>query len=136
MASVPKMKGFLLEDFKEAPAWFQKLLEPLNQYMTTVTNALSGRLSRKDNVLAHDEPFDFTTAAVVADTFPLKFKNKLLGGIKPVRVTIGRISKQTGATMSAAHSISWVPNQAGEVEITFQGLENSTRYVGILSFDA
>lgn len=136
MASVPKLKGFLVEDFKEAPAWFQKLLEPLNQYMTTVTNALSGRLTKGENLLAFDEKFDFTTAAAAANTFPLKFKNKLLGGVKPTGVQVGQIYKHNGVALSAAYSISWVPGASGEIEISFQGLENSTRYIGILAFSA
>lgn len=136
MAAIPKLKGFLIEDFKEAPAWFQKFIEPLNQYMTSVTNGLSGRLTTQDNFLAYDEPLDFTTNATAANTFPLRFKNKLLGGVKPVSVTVGQLAKNTGASLSAAWSMSWILNPAGEIEISFQGLENSTRYVGNLRVSA
>lgn len=135
MALIPRLKGFLLEDFKEAPPWLEKLLTPLNEFMSTVSNAMAGRLTRKDNLLGYYETFDFTTQATVANTFPLRFKNKLLGGAKPVSVQVGQIHKHNGAVMSVAWSIEWKPNQAGEIEITFHGLENSTRYVGNLTID-
>lgn len=136
MAAIPKLKGFVVEDFKEAPEWFHKFLTPINEYMTAVTNALSGRLTTKDNLLAYDEPFDFTTATAAADTFPMKFKNKLLGGTRPTSVQVGQIYKKNNVAMSAAYSISWVPGVGGDIEITFQGLENSTQYLGILTFSA
>lgn len=135
MAAPPKTKSIVLEDFKEAPGWFSKLLLPLNEFMGSVANALTGRLTRKDNFLGYYEPFDFTTDALAANTFPLKFKNKLLGGVKPSSVVVGRIKKYSGV-MSAAWSIEWDMNSAGEVEVIFTGLENSTRYVGNLVFDA
>lgn len=135
MAQLPRFKGFLLEDFKEAPEWLSKLLQPLNEFMTTVSNALSGRLTRKDNLLGYYEDFDFTTQATAANTFPLRFKNKLLGGVPPKAVSVGKLKKHNGAVLSAAWSIEWDPNQAGEIEIKFHGLENSTRYVGNLVVD-
>lgn len=136
MAAPPKTKGLLLEDFKEAPSWLGKLFTPLNEFMSSVSNALSGRLTRKDNFLGYSEAFDFTTKAAAADTFPLRFKNKLLGGAKPTSVWVGQIHKYSGAKMVAAWSPEWVLNSDGEVEITLTGLENSTRYVGTFNFDA
>jgi hypothetical protein len=132
VASIPKLKGFVLEDFKEAPGWFSKLLTPLNEYLTTVTNALSGKLTRKDNLLSYVEPFDFTTAATAANTFPLRFKNKLPGNIRPGVVFMGRFARENNASLTGAYSMTWTLNSIGEIEITCQGLENSTRYVGNL----
>jgi hypothetical protein len=136
MAAPPKTKGLLAEDFKEAPGWFAKLLTPLNEFMSSVTNALTGRLTRKDNFLGYTEPFDFTTDASAANTFPLRFKNRLGGGVKPTSVFVGQIYKHNNIKMSAAYSIEWVIGATGEIEVTFTGLENSTRYVGTLVFDA
>lgn len=132
MANVPKLKGFVLEDFKEAPSWFSKLLGPLNEYLTTVTNALSGKLTRKDNLLSYVEPFDFTTAGTAANTFPLRFRNKLPGNVRPTVVFPGRFARENNAALTGAYSMTWTLNTDGEIEITCQGLENSTRYVGNL----
>jgi hypothetical protein len=136
MALPPKTKKIVTEDFKEAPAWFAKFLAPLNEFMTSVADALTGRLTRAENFLGYYEEVDFTTAAVASDTFPLKFKNKLLGGVRPRSVYVGRIKKYNGVRMSAAYSIEWDLNQQGEIEVVFIGLENGTRYLGTLVFDA
>lgn len=135
MATPPKSKGFLAEDYREAPEWFSKFLGPLNEYMAAVTNALTGRLN-KDNFLAYDEALDFTTVplpADPADTFPLKFKNRLLGGVRPGTVVLGQLHKHSNAALTAAYSMTWVVGPNAEIEVSFQGLENSTRYVGKLS---
>jgi hypothetical protein len=136
MAAPPKNKTLLAEDFKEAPPWFSKLLTPLNEFMTAVTNALTGRLTRTENLLGYYEDFDFTTESTAANTFPLRFKNKLLGGVRPKSVVVGRIKKHDAIAMSAAYSIEWDLNQSGEIEVIFTGLENSKRYVGTMVFDA
>jgi hypothetical protein len=50
MAQVPRYKGFVLEDFAEATKespWLPKLVTPLNEFMSSVSNALTGRLTRK-----------------------------------------------------------------------------------------
>lgn len=135
MALLPKLKGFVMEDFRDAPEWLSKLVSPLNDFMTAVTNGLTGRLTRKDNFLGYIEAFDFTTEATAANTFPLRFKNKLLGGVKPTSVYVGLIEKRDGAAMASAWSIEAKLAQTGEIEVRFQGLENSTRYIGNLVID-
>jgi hypothetical protein len=132
---VSGLKGFRKEDFPEAPAWFDKVLGPLNAFMTAVSQALEGRLTT-ENFLAVREPLTFTTASAAASTFPLKFKNKLLGGAKPVEVRVAQIYKKSEVAMSAAWSHEWVMNGKGEIELTLHGLENSTDYVGVLIYTA
>jgi hypothetical protein len=51
-------------------------------------------------------------------------------------VQVGVIDKYAGSVMAAAWSIQSRINQQGEIEVYFQGLENSTRYVGTLNIDA
>lgn len=135
MAAPPKTTGLSLEDFKEAPAWFSKLLQPLNEFISSVSLALSGRLSRGANLLGYYESFDFTTQPTADNTFPLRFKNKLPGGVKPRSVKLGQIYKANRIAMSAAWSPEWVLNQSGEIELTITGLENSTRYIGTIEID-
>jgi hypothetical protein len=138
MAPLPRYKGFVMEDFAEATEkspWLPKLITPLNEFMSSVSNAVTGRLTRKDNLLGYSEPFEFTTAASAAATFPLRFKNKLLGGVKPTSITVGLIDKQAGGAMANAWSLQARVAQDGQIEVYFQGLENSTKYVGTLNID-
>jgi hypothetical protein len=134
MAAPPRFKTLFAEDFKDAPEWFLRFVSIFNEVAQPVTNALTGRLTRRENMLSVAEPFDFTTLATAANTFPLRFKNKL-SGTKPTIVQVASFAKHTGGTLSAAWSVSSVINQNNEIELTFQGLENSTRYVGVLVYE-
>lgn len=134
MAAPPNTKGLSIEDFKGAPHWFGEFLSAFGDFMSSVVNALSGRLTRKDNFLGYAEPFDFTTT-VAAATFPLRFKNKLLGGTRPTSVLVAQIHRYDNLPMAAAYSLEWTLS-SGEIAITLTGLENNTRYVGTFIFDA
>ncbi len=132
---VSGLKGFRKEDFPEAPEWFDKVMVPLNAFVTAVSQALEGRLTT-ENFLAVQVPLTFTTSATAASTFPLKFKNKLLGGARPVEVRVAQIYKKSGVALSAAWSHEWVMNGNNEIELTMHGLENSTDYIGVLIYTA
>ncbi len=132
---VAKTSGVKKEDLPEAPAWFDKVLLSLNSFMSTVSTALEGRLTT-ENFLECVEPLTFTTSAAAASTFPLKLKNKLLGGAKPIELRVAQIYKRNGVIMSAAYSREWVTNSKGEIELTFHGLENSTDYIATVIYRA
>lgn len=94
MAKLPTTNKILREDLKEAPAWIEKLLYPLNRFFEDVYNALSNKLTFEENFVAAFKEITFTTQSGyvgTAATFtqiefprPLKVKPK---GLLPVQVT-------------------------------------------------
>lgn len=136
MASPPRFKTIFAEDFKDGPAWFMRFVAIFNEFASGVASAFQGRLTRKENMLAVVKPFDFTTKSSAADTFPISFKNELSGGIKPVIIQVASFARFDGGSPSGPWSVTCLINQNNEIEATFQGLENSTRYVGTLVYEA
>lgn len=77
MANPPKLKRLRPEDFDfeaEASEWGPKLLEVLTQFCGDVTSALTGQLTRPQNVKGASWEVTFTTGgsiAIDAAPFPL-----------------------------------------------------------------
>ena len=135
MAQVPRFRSFAAEDYKDAPEWFVRFLQGINETVGGLCGALLGRLTRSENMLSKSEPFAFTTAATAANTFPLKFKNKL-SPTRPTSVWLGQLARKDGGAPANAFSMSWEMTPTGEIAIRCQGLENSTAYVGVLVYEA
>lgn len=62
MAKVRGIRKLLRSDFAEAPAWFDKLLFPFNQFLDSVIGALRGKLTFRDNFLCEIKEYEFTHA--------------------------------------------------------------------------
>jgi hypothetical protein len=60
------------KDIAEAPNWLDKLLEPINLFMGSVSTALRGRLSFTDNFYCETKEFQFTHAVEQQISFSLK----------------------------------------------------------------
>lgn len=50
MAKIPTLRRFSVEDFKGEGTWIGKLFDPLNQFLTTVTSALTNQLTHSQNM--------------------------------------------------------------------------------------
>lgn len=50
MARPPEVNGIRRDDIPEAPAWVEKLLRPLNLFVTQVGQALQGNLTVRENI--------------------------------------------------------------------------------------
>lgn len=134
MASPPRFRRIARESIPGAPAWVEPLLLILNGALGTIALALSGSLTRRENIRSADKvQFRLTTLAVVANTWPKAVKNEL-----PVKVThcaCTYLAKASGAAITAAWSMTWKPNQRNEIELSFQGLEASTEYVATIAYE-
>jgi hypothetical protein len=52
MAQAPGLRGLNREDFKDAPEWFDRVVEQLNPFINDTNLALSGKLTLSDNTVA------------------------------------------------------------------------------------
>lgn len=128
-----RYKGFIAEDYKGAPSWFLNFLQPLSEALGDLVAILSGRITRADNMLSKAEPIAFKTQTTAINTFPLRFKNKL--GVKVTAASVDMFSRKDGGALTGPWSATIRPNQNDELEVTFQGLENSTEYIGVLIYE-
>ena len=49
MAKLPTNKRISREDVPEAPAWIEKLLQPINTYFDAIYNAMQGKTTFEEN---------------------------------------------------------------------------------------
>ncbi len=115
MASPPRFKAFSLESFPDAPDWFRSFLTPLNETLTSITNALSGRLS-KENFVRQVKTLTIRTAAVVSDTWPIYYQNELVQ--KPYDVHVGHVrSDPPTVSISEAPAVLWDYTEDNRIKI-------------------
>lgn len=134
MAQPPRFKSFSRENFPDAPEWFAQFLLPLNEVTSGLVNAISKRLTRKENFLAAEKVgLVFTTRETAADTFPLRLKSELPS--RPTHLWVTRLDVVEGEPISTPFSLTWRMAASGEIEVTFQGLAASTKYRATLAYE-
>ena len=72
MATLPPIKRITKEDLKDAPAWIDRLLYPLNLFLDFTYRAMNGNLTFVDNITAQKYGFTITAGAAATDN-TLKF---------------------------------------------------------------
>ncbi len=124
---IPKPLTLRKEDYKEAPSWAERLFTQLNDWINVGTSALTGGLTRADNMLSRVKTISFTTVTPATDTFPLTVKHGL--GQRASDAWVGRLRKTDGTAITSAFGFSWDYGQdIDEIKVTFQGLDAATRY--------
>ena len=89
MAGVPKLKRLTREDFKDAPAWIDRLLYWLNIFFEAVNRALSNGITISENMAAQERTFQILAGATPADNttnFALTMKST------PKHLILGRVT--------------------------------------------
>jgi hypothetical protein len=123
--SLPESKTLVREDFPEQAGWIDKLLRPLNAFITSTASTFQGALLHGQNVQLEERTFA-TTPAVV-DAFPMRFALKMRA--RPRSLVVGRIENLTdGGTFSDAVFASWELTR-DEVRVThLTGLSDDKKY--------
>lgn len=128
MAAPPRFKTFRAEDYRGAPTWFLAFLGVINDAFTSLANALTRGLTRTENLRAAEKVgFEFTTQAVVANTFPVPLKNDLGGLVKHLSASKLEAVTPRGAIVDP-YSVTFLQDDKGLLQLTFQGLSGSTKY--------
>jgi hypothetical protein len=123
--SLPESKTLVREDFPEQAGWIDKLLRPLNAFITSTASTFQAALLHGQNVQLEERTF--ATAPAVADAFPLRFAIKMR--TRPRSLVVGRIENLTdGGTFSDAVFASWELTR-DEVRVThLTGLSDDKKY--------
>lgn len=102
MAQPPSRKRLMTEDFpKEQGTWIGRLLSPLNDFMLSVSAALSNQLTIQENLAMEAKELDVLVEA--SGTYPIKFKTKF--NLKPVALWIGNVVEVAGSPMPITSAV-------------------------------
>jgi hypothetical protein len=120
MATPPSVKQLIVEDLKDAGAWINKLVTPLNSFMRSVTDAFNKRITITENMDAEILTFTASGSEV-----------KLAWGRsqKPTVGWIGNIERVDGSAVSLTAAVTpvWTFSQDNKIVIKdLAGLDDST----------
>lgn len=107
------------KDLAEAPAWIEKLLSPLNQFMDSVSTAMRGRLAFYDNVYCETKEFTFQHAIEQKISYNLK----TYSGLIVVKVPD---STDVNQRLSGFPIVRTIDNQTLGVTFYFVGVGTTT----------
>jgi len=136
MAQPPVLKRFLLEDYANAPAWFGRFLQILNQFMEQTVRVLNKNVSFGDNIQsrAFDTTFQTPTGYATGSFDNLTFSWS--GTSLPVACLITKITKTDGTPfLGSVGTPQWTFANTS-VQVTYiPGLVAGVRYnVSLLAF--
>lgn len=127
MARIPPIKRLSTEDFREQQGWIGKLLSPVNQFMETVTGALSKGLTFGDNLNAQVKDLDVSIPSA-GSAFPIYYTSSLAG--RPVALWVGNAVERAAnpSPITSAVYVDWEFIN-GQIKINnISGLSASKKY--------
>lgn len=125
----PIQTRFSKEDYQEAPAWFGRFLQPLNQFIEQTVAVFSRNVSLGDNIQARVFTTTFQTDAAYATGTFETIRFSWTGASLPAAVFITSISRTDGTPiLTSVGTPAWRFSD-GNVSITYvPGLAASTKY--------
>ncbi len=125
MARIPPIKRLTTEDFKDQTSWIGKLIQPLNEFMSSVSLALTRGLTFSENMAAQVKDVKVTHAA---SAYPLKFLYDLSS--KPQGALVVRVVEvsDTPSVLSNAVYADWDYRDGQVIINNFTGLTNGNTY--------
>jgi hypothetical protein len=126
---LPEIRRILREDIKEAPSWIEKLLTPLNSFMSVVYENLNKNITFRENIACQIKEMEFETLATYSslDWTLVQFKGL---SYKATGVLLMQLYEKadTYIPIKKAVSIDWL-DLNGSININYiSGLENSKKY--------
>jgi len=127
MAKLPPIKRIVREDLKDAPAWIDRLITPLNAFMEAVYSALDRDLTVGENVAGEIKTIQVKAGAAATDnTFTFTTTTRRT----PKVCAIGRVERVENiyTPITAAVGLDW-RFDAGQIIISsIAGLTNGETY--------
>jgi hypothetical protein len=131
MATAPKTRSILKEELREAPSWVERLLQPINEILTSYNAALNKGLTFQDNITCTIKSLTVTTSSdyVIDDDFEtIRFTHGL--SLRPFMCLIAQIQKKADnyEPILLPVSLSW-REENGQIVVEFiTGLDNLSTY--------
>jgi hypothetical protein len=105
MAGVPQIKRLVAEDFPDFPG-IEKLLQPLNTFMTEMSDAINAQLTFGQNILSDIRNLEIAMPSA-GSAFPVKTSTLLK--VKPIGVLVIKVVEQgfDTPTLTSAVYANW-----------------------------
>lgn len=128
MAETIKIKRLSREDFKEAPAWIERLLGWLNQFVEFVTLAFNNNITFDQNIQCQIKNFE-VLAGATADLCTAQFRNTMK--VVPKQVFLGKAVQRSGNFVVLTNPVSlnsWRYENGTIYIMSISGLTNGATY--------
>jgi hypothetical protein len=132
MGRLPEIRNILREDLKEAPSWIEKLINPLNSFMSIVYETLNKNITFKDNITSTIKELSFKTLSTYESASSwetLKFSSGLKNRAIGCMILQIYEDSNTYIPITNAVHVDWL-DLNGIITIQFiSGLTDSTDYI-------
>lgn len=124
----PSIKKILREDVKDAPSWVNAIIDPLNNFMESVYQALNKNITFGENVACFIKEITYKTPA----TYPVMDDVQFLTTLKTKAVGVFLLQAIDKATYTPAVGpvyVPWYENNGNIVIRPITGLEADKTYI-------
>jgi len=135
VAKLPSIRRISREDLSDAPAWIDKLLVPLNQFIEQVYLGLNKQLTFEDNFVAQYKTLAFRTSAAygtapLADNFDTISIGLTLGRkVRGILLIDLKVKGASQTVLTSPSGVDWIENN-GQAQIRYiTGLAPQTDYI-------
>lgn len=125
---LPTQKKILREDLKDAPGWITGVIDPINNFMEVVYQALNKNITYSENVAAFVKELTYTTPSTYPTMDDVEFVSVLktkATGLQLLQI----IDKATYAPPAGPVYVPWVEDNGTIVISPITGLAASKTYV-------
>ncbi len=124
---LPTTKKIVREDVKEAPAWINGIIDPVNSFMENVYTALNKNINFTDNISSFVKEITYKTpASYPAGVDNVSFVNQLR--TRATGVMVMQVVDSSTYDPRTCSNIAWNESVAGIVIFPILGLEASKTY--------
>lgn len=109
MGAISPFKRFYVEDFSEQKGWVGKLLQPLNDFLETVSGVLKNNVSFKDNLAVQ------VNTLTVSE---LPFEFSWTRSDRPIGMFVVACRNASNASVGGLSLPTWAITDAGKIRVT------------------
>lgn len=124
---LPIQKKILREDLKDAPNWINGVIDPVNNFMETVYQALNKNIN-EDNTASQVKEIIYKTPSTYPTMGNIQFNSTLKTKAKGVDV-MQVYNKDTYTPAAGPVYVPWIENNGVIIIYPITGLEASKTYV-------
>lgn len=125
---LPAQKKILREDLKDAPAWINNLIDPLNNFMEGVYQALNKNVTFSENIASFIKELTYSTPSTYPVMGDMQFVNTLK--TKAVGVQLLQAVDQSNYEPAAGPVyVPWVEVNGNIVVSSIPGLSAEKKYL-------
>lgn len=123
MAKLPTIRRLSREDYPEAPSWLDKLLFPLNSFLTSTYAALNNQLTINENMIGQTRTVTYVGGGAASFTWPFT--------TNPLGYQVINVTDSNGKNVILS-SAPWLNASFSQGQVTIQNVTGLTSGVTYL----